>query len=105
MVRAKLAAAPSLIVQGAGLYKEVPALLQSTLPPILIPPDYISVFYRKAAGGINLGEIFPAGRCECGGKDIVAMIGGIFGGSHKTELKTCKAARTTFRSCQSSPCL
>ena len=36
---AELAAAPGLIVQGAGLYQEVPALLHSALSPILPPPN------------------------------------------------------------------
>ena len=94
----ELAAAPELIVEAVLSNDGVSPLLKPSLAPVHIPPgDIREQTAGIGAGSIDLRQILPSGRCQCGGEHVEAVLRGVSRSPFEPELETFLAARTPLR--------
>ena len=87
-----------MVVEVLLLYNLVAALLQAALAPVAGPPlDTWEKAAGKGAGGINLLQVFPAGRSQAGGQGVHALSGGVLGGALKAEAEAAHTALPALR--------
>ena len=97
------AAAVLLVVEVQFADELVAAVLEAAFAPVLTPPGDsdgreggVDGVASPAAGGIDLRQVFPAGRCKSGGEDGVAVLRGVTGGTEEAVLEARLAARAAL---------